>query len=198
MSTAYTKLISSSTTNVLSLGAAKDSLRIPADDVAQDSLITTCLQAAVRFAEQRTERILSESVYQIRIPATQANIVLPYPDFILLTKLEAMTASGARTDLYTNNPASGNLADYITVDDWLNPAEITVLATNIPDTAVYYILTVSFGMGTSVPEDLLNAIKMMINHFFDNPSEVVLGRISTQVPMGADTIFGLHHFKRFG
>ena len=197
MSSAYTKLISSSYSNVLSLDNAKDSLRIPRTDTEQDTLITSCLNAAIRFAETRTERIITESVFEIRIPAEAATIVLPFPDFLEITKVEEMDESNVRTDLFVKDPASGTLSDYLTLDDWLNPAEVTVIEDNLSSTAEYLIITASFGMGSSTPDDLLNAIKMMLNHFFDNPKEVEVGRIASQVPMGADTIFSLYQFKRF-
>ncbi len=198
MSTAYTKLISRDVTNVLSLSAAKEHLRILAADTAQDTLITACLNSAIKWAETRTERIYASTVYEIRIPASEATIVLPYPDFIEITKVEAMTASGTRSNLFVKTPASGTLSDYITVDDWLNPAEITVLEDNLPSDAVHLIITASFGLGAETPEDVQNAIKMLTTHFYDNPREVEVGRTANQVPMGADMILSMHHFKRFG
>jgi hypothetical protein len=197
MSTAHLKLISKDLTNIISLSDAKAHLRIPAGLTDQDALITSCTNAAIRFGETRTDRVIAPTVYQIRIEAKAATIVLPIPDFIQVTRVEAVIPGQANQVLYNMTGPVGTLADYVEVDSWLNPAELTVIEDDIPEGATYLILTASFGMGSSIPQDLTNAMKMMLSHFFDNPREVEIGRIATQVPMGADTIFGFYTYKAF-
>ena len=197
MSTAHLKLISKDLTNIISLSDAKAHLRIPAGLTDQDALITSCTNAAIRFGETRTDRVIAPTVYQIRIEAKAATIVLPIPDFIQVTRVEAVIPGQANQVLYNMTGPVGTLADYVEVDSWLNPAELTVIEDDIPEGATYLILTASFGMGSSIPQDLTNAMKMMLSHFFDNPAEVVLGRIATKMPMGADTIFGFYTYKAF-
>ena len=196
MSSANLKLVSKTLTGIISLADAKAHLSIPADLTDQDSLVTTLTHAAIRFAETRCDRVIAPTVYQIRIPATAMTIVLPIPDFIEVTKIEPMADSVIGTKLYDKSDDTGDLADYLQIDSWVNPAEITVLEDNIPADTDFLILTASFGMA-AYPEDLINAIKMMMSHFYDNPREVEVGRLATQVPMGADTIFGVYTFKSF-
>lgn len=198
MSTAHIKQVSKDLTNVLTLSQAKAHLRIPDADTGQDSLITMCVNAGIRWAETRTERVISDTVFQIRIPAQAMTIVLPKPDFVEVTKLEATIPGAANETLYNkSDEVPSDLADYIEVDSWVNPAEITVITDNLPAGTEYLIITADFGMGDEVPEDLVNAIKMMMNHFFDNPREVEVGRTANHVPMGADMILGMYAFKQF-
>lgn len=196
MTTAHLKLISKDLTGIISLSDAKAHLRIPVELTDQDSLVTACTNAAIRFAETRCDRVLAPSVYQIRIPAVSGTVILPIPDFVEVTKIEPVTGSTIGTKLYDKSDDTGDLTDYLQIDSWVNPAEITVLEDNLPEDVDYLILTASFGI-SSYPEDLINAIKMMMTHFYDNPREVEVGRIVSQVPMGADTIFGFYTFKMF-
>lgn len=195
MQTAYTKLISKSFDSVMTLATAKEHLSLL--DTNKDSVVTACKNAAIAWAETRTERVITESVYEIRIEPDDVTIVLPLPDFIKITKLETVTA-GVKTVVYNEAGPVGNLSDYITVDDFPNPAEITVTTDNIADDVDYLIITASFGMGASVPEDISQAIKLLLGHFFQNPNEVVTGTIATQVPMGAEVILAMNAFKRYG
>lgn len=197
MSTAHLKLISKNLTGIISLSEAKAHLRIPAALTDQDALITACTNAAIRFGETRTDRVIASTVYQIRIPAEAATVVLPIPDFKEVTKVEPMTGNTIGAVLYDQSEETGDLTDYLQIDSWVNPAEITVITDNLPAGTEYLIITASFGMTAPFPEDLINAMKMMLTHFYDNPREVEVGRIATQVPMGAETIFGFYTYKAF-
>lgn len=189
MSTAYTKLISRTATNLISLSDAKGHLRIL--DNAQDAMVQTVLNAAIRYAETRTERLFATTVYEIRIPAEAGTIVLPYPDFKSVDEVKTQVIGADPVLVY--NDQTGTLSDFITVDDWLNPAEITVK----DNAADFYIIKVTFGVD-EIAEDLEQAIKMMMTHFYDNPREVEVGRTANKVPMGADMILGMYEFKRYG
>lgn len=197
MSTAHLKLISKNLTGIISLSEAKAHLRIPAALTDQDALITACTNAAIRFGETRTDRVIASTVYQIRIPAEAATVVLPIPDFKEVTKVEPMTGNTIGAVLYDQSEETGDLTDYLQIDSWVNPAEITVITDNLPAGTEYLIITASFGMTAPFPDDLINAMKMMLTHFYDNPREVEVGRIASQVPMGAETIFGFYTFKAF-
>lgn len=193
MQTAYTKLISKSFAEAMTLEVAKDHLRIL--DTDQDSVVEACRKAAISWAETRTERVITQSVYQIRIVPEDMTLVLPLPDFVEVTKLETVTGSVTAV-VYDKAGVIGDLADYMTVDDWQNPAEITVTTDNL-EGVDYLIITASFGMSV-VPEDITAAIKLLIGHFFQNPNEVITGTIATQVPMGAEVILAMNTFKRYG
>lgn len=193
MQKAITKFISRDFTDVISLSDAKDHLRILGTD--QDDLVTRYLHAAIQWAETRTERIIIPSVYQIRIVPDDVTIEMPLPDFVEITKLESVT-DGVKGTLYEKD-VTGTLSDYITVDDFPNPAEITIKTDDIADTVDYLIITASFGIST-LAEDMKSAIMLLLGHLYRNESEVVTGSIATQMPQGAETILSLNTFKRYG
>lgn len=192
MSTAFTKLISKSFTDVISLSDAKAHLRVLG--TAQDALVTAYLNAAIQWAETRTERNITSSVYQIRIEPMDGVLVLPIPDLVEITKLETITG-GVEATVYEKN-VTGDLSDYLEVDDFPNPAELTLTTENLADTVDYLLITASFGMDV-VPEDIKSAIKLLLGHLYRNESEVVTGTITSQMPQGAETILSLNTFKRY-
>jgi len=196
MSIAHSKLISKSYDSVLSLAEAKDQLRLLESETDQDSLITACMVAAIATAESHTEHIYSDTIYQFRIEPSDITLELPYPDFVEITKVEAVIPDSSNQVLYNKTGPVGTLSDYIVVDDWVNPAELTISTDNVPETATYLILTCAFGGQT--PKDVLNGIKMMLAHYFDNPRAVVTGTIAIEVPQGPATIFHINRFYRFG
>lgn len=199
MQTAHLKLISRSYTDILTLANAKDHLRIPEGLTDQDGLIQSCIVAAIATAEARTEHIYGLATYQIRVAAQAADLVMPFPDFVRVSKVEAMDDTGALTTLFQKgtgqDPDTGTLSDYLTVDSWLEPAEISITGDNIPEDAEHLVFTIQFGGGT-IPEHVRQGIKMMLSHFYDNPREVEVGRTANQVPMGAETLFAMERFYR--
>lgn len=194
MSTAFTKLISRVSSSVLSLEEAKSHLRILG--TAQDTLVSTCLNAAVQWAETRTERVLSQTTYQLRIEPMDGTLVLPFPDFKEITKIETISG-GTKAEVYNAEGPVGTLSDYVEVDDFPNPAELTFTTANLDEDVDYLLLTLTFQM-TVIPEDLKAAIKLLLGHLFQNSSEVVTGTIASQMPLGAETILSMHTFKRYG
>lgn len=193
MQTVLTKLISKSFTGLIDLDEAKEHLRILGTD--QDSLVTDYLHSAIQWAETRTERNFASSVYQLRLVPQDVTLELPIPDFKEITKIETKTGSTVATIF--EKDASGNLSDYVEVDDFPNPAELTISTDNISSDVDYLIITASFGV-TSLPDDIKSAIKLLLGHLYRNESEVVTGTIASQMPQGAETILSLNTFKRYG
>lgn len=195
MQTAVTKLISKSPNNVMELSDAKDHLRILPGDTDQDTLVRACMNSAIQWAETRTERIFSDSVYQLRIVPEDMVLVLPITDFKEITKIE--TKAGSTLTTVFEKDQTGTLSNYVEVDDFLNPAELTISTANISSDVDYLIITASFGM-TLIPDDISAAIKLLLTHFYENTNEVSVGRTANQIPMGAETILAMNTFKRFG
>lgn len=194
MQTVLTKLISKSFTGLIDLDEAKEHLRILGTD--QDSLVTDYLHSAIQWAETRTERNFASSVYQLRLVPQDVTLELPIPDFKEITKIEIKTGS-TLTTIYQKDPLVGTLSDYVEVDDFPNPAELTISTDNISSDVDYLIITASFGV-TSLPDDIKSAIKLLLGHLYRNESEVVTGTIASQMPQGAETILSLNTFKRYG
>jgi uncharacterized phiE125 gp8 family phage protein len=192
METAQFKLISRNAANVLTLDEAKDTLRINRDDEDQDDVITACLHAAISTAEDHTERKIFDSVYDLRIVPSLMTFSLPYPNFKGVTSITAIKNDGSEEVL----SESGTIKDYLTVDDYPELASLTIL--QFPEDTKFLIIRLTFGYATGLlPGSLLQGIKMMLSHFYDNRHAVEVGRIATQVPMGAATMFHMNRYQRF-
>lgn len=196
ITTAAIKFISSDSSGIISLDEAKAQLSIPVADTSEDGEIQDIIDDAIDYAQERVERILSPSVYEARIPADTAVAILPYPDFQEITKVVATFESAADQTLFLKD-TTGTLSEYIKVDDWEVPAKLTVIEDGIPADAEYLIITLSMGM-TTVDASIKRGIKMLIRHWYDNRSEVEVGRTANHVPVGAERIFDLKRFYRFG
>lgn len=195
MSIAF-KLLSRSTTGVLSLADAKDHLRIPQADASQDGLINAYISAAIQTAEDDTERKIALSSYQFRIPAIIMSMDLPYQEFIEITKLSSLDADGVATVLFEKE-VTGTLSTYITPDTYTVPPRL-IIKDAIPTDADYYLIEASFGMTSSlIPASIIQGIKMVLYHYYDNNSAVEVGRTANEVPLGAKSLFHVNRFMRF-
>jgi hypothetical protein len=193
MSIAF-KLLSKSTTGILSLDDAKDHLRIPLADTSQDGLIDAYILAAIQTAEDSTERKIGLSKYQFRIPAKAMSMDLPYQEFIEITKLSSLDEAGVATLLFEKD-GSGDLATYIQPDPYTVPPML-ILKEVIPVGAEYYLIEATFGMDL-IPASIIQGIKMVLYHYYDNNSAVEVGRTANEVPLGAKSLFHVNRFMRF-
>jgi hypothetical protein len=193
MSIAF-KLLSKSTTGILSLDDAKDHLRIPLSDNSQDGLIDAYISAAIQTAEDDTERKIGLSKYQFRIPAKVMEMDLPYQEFIEITKLSSLDEAGVATLLFEKD-GSGDLATYIQPDPYTVPPML-ILKEVIPVGAEYYLIEATFGMDL-IPASIIQGIKMVLYHYYDNNSAVEVGRTANEVPLGAKSLFHVNRFMRF-
>jgi hypothetical protein len=195
MSIAF-KLLSKSTTGILSLDDAKDHLRIPLADTSQDGLIDAYISAAIQTAEDDTERKIGLSKYQFRIPAKAMSMDLPYQEFIEITKLSSLDEAGVATLLFEKD-VTGDLSTYIQPDPYTVPPKL-ILKEVIPVGAEYYLIEATFGMDISlIPPSIIQGIKMVLYHYYDNGSAVEVGRTANEVPLGAKSLFHVNRFMRF-
>lgn len=182
---AHLKLISFSSESILSVQDAKDHLRIVREDDSENDQILGYINAAISTAEDFTERKIFDSVYDLRIPAQLNTFSLPYPGFKRLVSVKSLDENNQETEL--NN-------DAISVDDWADPAVITV--NEYPIGSVYLVIRMEMGLNI-MPPSLLQGIKMVLAHYYDNRHEVEVGRTANQVPMGAKSLFHMNRFQRF-
>jgi hypothetical protein len=195
MSIAF-KPLSKSTTGILSLDDAKDHLKIPLADTSQDGLIDSYISAAIQTAEDSTERKIGLSKYQFRIPAKVMEMDLPYQEFIEITKLSSLDKDLVPTLLFEKD-VTGDLSTYIQPDPYTVPPML-ILKEVIPVGAEYYLIEATFGMDISlIPFSIIQGIKMVLYHYYDNGSAVEVGRTANEVPLGAKSLFHVNRFMRF-
>lgn len=186
------KPISKSFTDLIDINDAKDHLRFAEDDNSQNDMILAYLTAAVSTAEFMTERILALTVFRTKLEASDMTVQLPYCEF---NRILNVTAFPGNEVLYTTE--TGTLSDYITIDEWTLPTSITLITANLPTGTTHLIIEMEFGGVSHITESLKQAIKMVLYHYFQNPNAVEVGRIATEVPIGAKSLFHLNRFMRF-
>ncbi|AWW32170.1 hypothetical protein DN752_19615 [Echinicola strongylocentroti] len=186
------KLKSKDFTGILTRDEAKEHLRIPAPDTSQDDQVDLYMSAAIAHAESEMERKLSLTTYEFKIKPERISFALPYPDFKSISKMVSVSGGTSTTLFEEGQP--GDLSDFMEVDDFRELAQLTIL--DYPEDSDYLVITVSFQMDP-LPLNVLQAIKMIIYHWYDNRSEVEVGRTANQVPMAAKRVFELERFYRF-
>lgn len=142
-------------------------------DTAEDDLIAAVFAAAVLAAEASTNRVIQQRGCTLRLsslPAGRDPLVLPGGAVDEITSVEVDGEAVDGWEVVGHSPAL-----LFPDDPW--PA---VTATGLPVTVEYVA-----GYAT-VPDDIIAAIKLIATNLYENRSSVVIGTISSELPMGAE------------
>lgn len=177
----------------VSLPEAKRQCFVTSD--LDDSLIARLVSAAREYAETKTWRAIIKAKYVFSIDEFPNEIELPKPPAIDVEKIDYINTLGVLTEL--------NSDDY-QVDTDNEPARIRPI-TSWPATKpgtygsikVYY----TAGYNNEPPEQIKQAILMIVKHWYDNPEAVVVGvGASTsvnEVPLSASHLLQMHSARYF-
>ena len=144
-----------------------------------DTFIGTLIVAARRYVEQVTDRQLINATWLLSMERFPKEIQLPHPPYSSLTSITYTDAAGASQTL----ASTGYETD---TDD--EPARIRPSWGNVwPSTrevyrAVQVTYVAGYGTaGTSVPADILAAMKSIIAMLYEYREPVITGTIVTRV-----------------
>lgn len=166
----------------LSLAEAKQHLRVVASD--DDSYVTALITAARLQAEQLTGRQLINATWDLYLDefpyGCDAVILLPKSPLVSVTSIVYTATDGTSTTI--------TASDYI-VSTSREPGQVSLaygaawpVARDVAD-AVRVRYVAGYGAaGSSVPEPIRQAMKLMIGHWWENREDVVIGTISSEVP----------------
>lgn len=152
----------------ITLDEAKDQCYIPRSDTdtTVESLLNGMITAARKMGENRTWRTLIDSTYEYRLDEfPDGNLVLPKPPAISVTSVEYIDSGGT-----TQAVAS---SDY-RVDTDSEPARIEpvnewpVAGDRVNAVTITYKAGYGDDSGSSVPEDIKIALRMLIKYWYDN------------------------------
>jgi len=174
----------------VTLSDAKLNLKV--DGTEEDALIGGLITAAREYAERVTGRKLITQTIEYRLPYFPATIELPVRPVQSVARIRYTDTEGV---LQTLDASSYQLYGAVT------PPKITpvygavwpTVRTHQPDSVVVDI-TVGYGDdGAAVPEVICQAIKLMVNHWFENREAVIVGNVKAEeLPMGAQHLLNLH------
>lgn len=168
----------------ITLTEAKAQLRVDTSD--EDTYITSLIQAAREHAEDATGLALLEQTWR----ATFDNgtlpdgllVELPRPPLISVDSITYLDTDGNSQTLSTDN---------YTVDTDARPGRI--LFSDMPSIkATLAALTINYTCGfadaDSVPMKIKQAMLLMITHWFEIRQPVMVGTITSKVPISAEPL----------
>jgi uncharacterized phiE125 gp8 family phage protein len=157
-------------------------LHIRRDDDDDNDVILAAEQAAVRYIEGRTNRLIPARSATLRLPELPCGrlpIELPGGE---VHSLDSVTINGVAHDVSEFEVLGKSPARLIPSEDWPTVEE----PESFPVEVVY---TVGY---SSVPADLVHAIKLMAGHFYENREAVAIGTIATAIPFAVDALISRH------
>jgi uncharacterized phiE125 gp8 family phage protein len=155
------------------LAEAKAHLRL--DGSAEDDLVGALIAAARVAVEMEIRRVLIEQRWRAlveRWPST--GVILPVSPAIGVDEVRAIDRDGAATVLASE-------------DYEFEAADGSVLLLEPVPEAVCYEIDFSAGYGSSgldVPQPLRHAIRLLVTHWYEHRSAVIMGDAATAAPLG--------------
>ena len=168
-------------TSVLTTAEAKAHLKV--DITTDDSLIDNLIASATQISEEYTNRFF------INTTLTQTGTT--FDDLKELYK--SAVASVTHIKYYDNDDSLQTLATSVYyLNNVVQPAQISLKVNqsfpSVADkqNAVECEYIVGYGSAASdVPESIKQALLLTVGNWYENRSSVVIGRISTELPMSA-------------
>jgi len=171
---------------MITLPDAKSHLRVEQDFTEEDSLIEALIDAAISHAEKRTGQSVAytEGARHVidRFPADRQAIELPWTPVKAVTNVEYTDATGATQTLNAGELTLDNRGVYPT----LYPAYPNAW----PSTqrrAMSISITASIGSDTLAP-DIRMAILLLVAHYYAHREGVIIGTISSELPLGVEML----------
>lgn len=168
-------LLSGPTAPVITLTQAKLWLRV--DHGEEDELIEGLVDAARQHVERRTRRQIGEQSWRLRLNGFTDPVCVPLHPLRSITSIASTDALGASTTLassaYRLVPGIG--------DSRIRPA----LATSWPAaTTVTIEVVAGYGGDMPVPAPLMQAIRLLFAHYYENRQAAVNGSTVASIDMG--------------
>lgn len=175
-------------TEPITLIEAKKQVEVAIGDTRHDAHLMRLVSAARRRFEERTGRQLVTAtwdLYMDRFPASDDAILLPKPPLQSVTSIVYTDTSGTSQTWASSNyvvsasrePGCVRLAYGATY-----PA-----AREQPD-AVRVRYVAGYGAITAIPEDAKAAMLLLVGHWFQNRTDVVVGTITAALPQAFEAL----------
>ena len=194
-------LVTPPTIKPVSLTEAKAWLDIGYTD--KDTVITGLIGAATAHLDGWTGilgRCLCEQTWRQDFDDFRSCLRLPLFPVISITSVKYTDTNGAEQTIASENYTLKNddLGAYV---EFTSSYSFPSLNTESAAVRVTYLAGYADIAGTpktsSVPDDIKNAIALLVRHWFDNPGAVVVGVTAQQLPQGVDALLAKHRRPRF-
>jgi uncharacterized phiE125 gp8 family phage protein len=186
-------LASAPASEPVSLAEAKTHMRIDHSD--DDTYITALIPAARKRIEQVTRRALIDQTWEMHLNWFPDLIEVPRPPLSSVTSITYLDDNGASQTLASS---------VYTVDTDSQPGRIyEAYDQSWPTTyAVPKAIKVTFVAGygsasSDVPADLVQAVKILVAHWYENREPVAVGLSVASIPMVLDYILEDYRIHTF-
>ena len=185
------KTVTAPTTEPVSLAEARLHLKVDTDD--DNALISSLITASRETAEVFTGRALATQVLEYILdgfPTEADTINIPRPPLEELTSIKYRNWQGQEVEWDGQN--------YV-VDGESMPARVTLAYgkyfpdfTPYPVSSVRIRFTAGYKSGgpdsLKMPEQINQALKLLIGHFYENRESVVVGTVANKVPFSVEAL----------
>lgn len=169
----------------------------------KDTVITGLIGAATAHLDGWTGilgRCLCEQTWRQDFDDFRSCLRLPLFPVISITSVKYTDTNDAEQTIASENYTLKN-DDLGTYVEFTSSYSFPSLNTESAAVRVTYLAGYADIAGTpktsSVPDDIKNAIALLVRHWFDNPGAVVVGVTAQQLPQGVDALLAKHRRPRF-
>jgi len=151
----------------------------------EDDLLNALILAARRYAENYTYRAFITQTWIAYLDTFPAVLRLPYPPF------QSTTSVVVEGDAYTAFDSS--------VAGILTPTDTWPLLSSSPG-ADPIVITFIAGYGDAaadVPQEIVQAILLMIGHWYNNREATIIGVSAITLPLAVDALLGPYRWIEF-
>jgi uncharacterized phiE125 gp8 family phage protein len=168
-------------TEPVSLALARAQCSIVEGDTTWDALLNAYIPAARAFVEERTGRILLQRSVEQSFPCFGRYLELNYRPVVDVTEIAYFdTAGEPQTQAsYVETPGRYPYRLYPALNDWWPSVQ--------PNAGVTVTYTAGYDAG-EVPEALVQAMLLLIGHWFANREAVAIGVTAVPVPMAVEAL----------
>lgn len=159
---------------ILPLADAKMHLRVTHDD--EEALIASLRDAACEHVERVSGVALASADYRWEGSSFAQLSVLPLRPVTALIEAQYLDADGA-TQTYDGARLIGGAVYPAVNETWPVASGLA---------------SITFAAGDDCPPDLLAAVKLLLGHFYANRETVVIGSISSELPMSVAALIETH------
>lgn len=197
-------LVTAPTIKPITLTEAKAWLDI--SFTAKDTVITALIAAATSHLDGWTGilgRCLCEQTWRQDFEVFARCLQLPLFPAISIVSIKYDDENGIEQTVASSNYAlrTNDLGYYVMFGDGFTFPTLNDSLAALPPLRITYLAGYADIAGSpktsSVPDDIKHAIALLVRHWFDNPSAVVVGVTAQKMPMAVDSLLGKYERKRF-
>ena len=179
---------------MITIERAKAHLRVEHGE--EDALITSLIASASRYIENRTGQVFDkrDGIVMIadRLPKGTGGLELEWTPVRSVTEVAYLDADGSQVLM----PEASIYVEKRGVYPVIYPAIDTSWPEHLPQRGGVQV-TINAGY-EEPPADVQSAALLIIGHLFENRESVVIGTISSELPMGVEMLLAPYVIHRVG